>query len=174
MGIRLVLQSATLLTIVLSVMGAQTPSPVRSLDAGCKIIDDTRPPVQLSFAVSQEEFKRRGLVGLTLNNNTTCSLFIPSDSSDKAVNRPVLYEIQDPRRSLAPTHRNHWVDSDLAFFKELQPGKSLDVGVEKAHAARRLTISVRFLFSWETDGAPTGDFEHRVYFASSNWSGTGT
>lgn len=48
MRVCLALASATLLVIALSVLSAQTRSP---LEAGCKIIDDTRPAVQLSFAV---------------------------------------------------------------------------------------------------------------------------
>jgi len=134
----------------------------------CEIIDKTLPAVRLSYSISQDEFARRRQVGLTLHNNTTCLILVRSNGEDAAKLR-ILYEIQDAYRTKAPTHKGHWVDGDLVFYAELAPGKSMPVAIEKTHASKRLTISVPFLFSWETDKASSADLEHRVYFEASYW-----
>lgn len=137
--------------------------------SGCGVIDNKLPPVRLGFSLSQDQFKARNQAGFTIHNNTTCTLFVPSNGDSEPGRLRIMYDVQDQRRSSTPSHKEYWVESDVAFYKELPPGKSLEFGVNKIHAVKRLTISVRFLFSWETSGPPTADFEHRVYFDSANW-----
>ena len=163
------LQTAVILAVILLTSLSLYTKPAQAASGGCDLIDRTLPAVRLSFPASQDEFVRQGQVGLTLLNNTTCLLFVPSNGNSDAAALRILYDIQDARRTRVPTHKGYWVDSDLAFYKELPPGKSLPVAIEKTHATRKLTISVRYLFSWETNGSPSGDFEHRVYFDSSSW-----
>lgn len=158
----LMLQCTMIVVVVVSVSTS-------AAKGGCELIDSTRPAVNLSYSITQDEFARLGQVGLTFQNNTTCLVLVESNGESDPVNLRFVYEIQNARRTSVPTHKGYWADDrDQVFFEEIPPGKSLNIGIDKTHATRKHTISVSYLFSWEV-GGKSGDAEHRVYFASSSW-----
>jgi hypothetical protein len=142
-----------------------TQPVAKALQNGCAVVNKDAPAIYLSLGLEQDSDPT--IVRLTLHNNTSCTIILDSDENSDPAKLNIKYDIQEPQRKSAPSHRGYWTDSDMGILTELKPNKSIGIRVLKVHADQRLTISVRFLFSW--DLGVSGDYEHRVYFDSKRW-----
>jgi len=175
------------ITVVMNILLSVSSNLVaqeRSVNqAGCALIDKSRPAQFISYeAVSETTLEAT----LRLHNNTTCSIIVETDdtsptrlsrlpkggvrvesvtSSQDGVRLPLHYLVQDRQRWRAPEPAYGWGDS--VFTYELLAGQSAVFTVPLSHFRKRLDVAVPFSYAWESDraiGMGIGGVVHRVYF----------
>jgi hypothetical protein len=168
-----------ILLLAFSNVVAQT-QPVNQ--AGCALIDESRPAQFISYVGTSEMMK---WAVLRLYNNTSCSIIVETDdksptrlnklpddnfnvetviSSGDEVLLPIHYLVQDRKHWRAPEPAYGWGDSVFTF--EILAGKSAFFNVPLTYFRKRLDLVVPFSYSWERKksiGMGIGGVVHRVY-----------
>lgn len=150
-------------------------------NAGCVIVDSSRPPQSISFerieARSQNrQDNARRRVWLRLHNNTKCAIYIPTegvrfsklpsgsltldlqDGAEAVLN----YEVQDSRRRKGT---QLVYGGDEIIVSRLLAGRSVVFSVSAGQLKQRLNIVVPFRYEWEGTTSPlVGPVFHRIYF----------